>query len=580
MQINGVSARKVEERWLIVSDLSGKVAGGILSRILVFGLVIAFASEASGQEDEPRVEPMTLTQVIALVLRNNHDISVQDLNRVIEAERVKMAKAAFDPRFEASYAYQDIDTPQNAQEFVATGGGAANTPFADTQTGLATPILTTPTIFEQRNHVSELALIQRLTNGATLELGSSQRILDNTLNRNRPPGIFNSEYETYTGVTLTQPLLKDSGREVNLTEMRIAQSNTRLADLEWRSRTAGSVANAMKLYFDVIFAYENMRIQKDAIELAETLYAGNKKRHEEGVLSPIEVLVAEGAVYTRKEDALIAETQYVERQNALQLLFRSGDGSARPLRIVPADRLKGGFEVASRSTLLCAANSSRYDILQALELVDQRDRQAKFAKNQIKPRLDLIASIGSHGLDGDLGRSYGAAANGQGPEWTLGVTFSVPLGAKQAKAEARLAELQAKQAEIQADRVRLQIALELDTVLNRIKTDRQRVITGGKSREIAGEAMTGEVKRLDEGVSTTYQVLQYQHEYSRARSRELAALADLNKDELDLWLITGRLLENKGIVIDNDSSIEVNQELESIGKWRHKNIVRAVPVEQ
>ncbi len=511
---------------------------------------------------------MSMTQIVALVLQNNHDISVQDLNRVIETERIKMAKAAFDPRFEASYAYQYIDTPQNAQEFVATGGGAATIPTANTQTGLATPILAQPTIFEQRNHVSNLSLIQRLTNGATVEVGTSQRILENTLNRNRPPGIFLPEYETYTGVTVTQPLLKDSGRNVNLTELRIAQSNARLANLEWRSRVAAAVANAMKIYYDVIFAHENMLVQRDAIRLAETLYAENKKRSDEGVLSPIEVLVAEGAVFTRKEDALIAETQYVDRQNALQLLFRTGADTDRELRIIPGDRLKADFDVPSRVTLICAAQNSRYDILQAIEVVDQRRMQSGFAKNQIKPRLDLIASAGLHGLDGSYGGSYGAAADGQGPEWTVGITFSVPLGAKRARAEAAIARQQERQAEIDADRIRAQITLELDTVLNRIRTDRQRVLTGRKGRDIAGQAMEGEIKRLGEGKSTTYQVLQYQNEYSQTRSRELAALADLNKGQLDLWLVTGQLMEKYGISIDNENTGNLNSQLTSDGKWR------------
>jgi outer membrane protein TolC len=64
--------------------------------------------------------------------------------------------------------------------------------------------------------------------------------------------------------------------------------------------------------------------------------------------------------------------------------------------------------------------------------------------------------------------------------------------------------------------------------------------------------MDNEVKRLTEGVSTSYQVLQYQKEYSQARSREIAVLADLNKDQADLWLVTGQLLEKRGIVVSGD----------------------------
>lgn len=513
---------------------------------------------------EPEVEKMTLTQVVAQVLKNNHDISVQGLNQVIQEELIKVEKAVFDPRLEASYAYQYIDTPQNAQEFVATGGGAATIPTANTQTGLATPILGRPTIFEQRNHVSDVALIQRLTNGAVLDLGTSQRVLDNTLNRNLPPGIFNPEFETFTGLTVTQPLLRDAGREVNLTKLRIAQSNTRIANLELHSRTAAMVANAMKLYYDVIFTYENMLVQRDAIELASQLLVENRKRSEEGVLSPIEVLVAEGAVFSRREDALIAKSQYVDRQNALQLLFRTASDTQREVRIVPASKLLNDFSLPGRDHLIAKAQSSRYDILQTLEMVDQRKRQSQFAKNQIKPRLDFVASAGVHGLDGSYGRSFSSAADGQGPEWTVGFKFSIPIGAKSARAEAEMARLQIEQARIETDKVKAKVALELDTVLSRVETDRQRLATGRKGRQVAGEAMEGEIKRLGEGVSTTYQVLQYQNEYSQTRSRELAALADLNKNQIDLWLVTGLLLEKRGIEFDEVK----DPEQETKRKWR------------
>jgi outer membrane protein TolC len=237
----------------------------------------------------------------------------------------------------------------------------------------------------------------------------------------------------------------------------------------------------------------------------------------------------------------------------MQLLFKKGSDAGETLRITPADSLKGSVEVSSRAELLQMASSARYDVLQALEVAAQRKDQTHFAKSQSLPRLDLIASAGYHGLAGSTGRSYSEAVGGQGTEWTVGVSFSVPLGFKRARAQARLAQHQETQAAIDLDRVKAQISLELDTVLSRIEMDRQRLSTARKSREVALKTMEGEIKRLTEGVSTSYQVLQYQKEYSQTRSRELAALADLNKDQVDLWLVTGQLLERRGIIVETDA---------------------------
>jgi outer membrane protein TolC len=272
------------------------------------------------------------------------------------------------------------------------------------------------------------------------------------------------------------------------------------------------------------------------------------------VLPPNEVLVAEGGVYTRKEEALLAEAQYVERQNSLQLLFKKGSDAGRSVRIRAVDHLKDSVVTESREALLDMAQHARYDVLQSMEMIWQRKEQTAFARNQSQPQLDLVASGGYHGLSGSTGDSYSYAADGKGAEWTVGVTLSVPLEWYRMRSQARLAEAQETQAVIDADRVKAQVSLEIDTVLNRISTDRLRLETSRKSREVAQGTMDNEIKRLTEGVSTSYQVLQYQKEYSMARSREIAVLADLNKDQADLWLVTGQLLEKRGIVVASDSA--------------------------
>jgi hypothetical protein len=67
-----------------------------------------------------------------------------------------VANQALNPRVEGSYIYQSIRTPQNTQDYIATGGGIATT---------ATPVLGSPNTFVQRNHVSKLSLVDKLATG-------------------------------------------------------------------------------------------------------------------------------------------------------------------------------------------------------------------------------------------------------------------------------------------------------------------------------------------------------------------------------------------------------------------------------
>ena len=491
---------------------------------------------------EPATEErLSLRAVILMALENNNDIMIQDLGRLVEMEKIKVANQAFSPRLEGSYAYQSIRTPQNTQDYIATGGGLATT---------ATPQLTSPHIFMQRNHVSKLTLVEKLTTGATIELGTTLRVLSNSLNRRQPPGIFSPEWESFTGITATQPLLRGAGKDANLAEIRIAKANAKIADYEWQFRTSTVVADVMKQYFDVIFTRANIEVQKEGIDLAEKLLGDTKKRSQEGVAANNDVVVAEAGIYQRKEEVLAAELLYIERQNALQMLFRrSNDVYGRGTRVVPADRLSDRMPVTNRNELMGLAVNNRYEVKQAEEFIKARYAQSQLAHNQSMSRLDIVASGGLHGLDGNIGQTYSNAFQSQGPEWTAGFQFSVPLNKDNQKATERLAYRQQEQAEKQAEKLRLQVLLEVDTVYNRVQINHDRLIATRKSREAPLQSAEAEGKRLQQGVSTSYQVLQLQRNYSQAKSREMAALADFNKSLVDLDLITATLLPNLRINI-------------------------------
>ena len=490
-------------------------------------------------------ERLSLRAVILMALQNNNDIRIQDLGRLVELERIKVANQALNPRLEGSYVYQSIRTPQNTQDYIATGGGLATA---------GTPDLQTPHIFMQRNHVGKFTFVDKFTNGATIEVGTTTRVLSNSLNRRIPPGIFSPEYESFTGITATQPLLRGFGKNANLAEIRIAKANAKIADYEWQFRTSATVAEVMKGYYDVVFTRENIEVQREGIELAEKLLGDTQKRSKEGVAANNDIVVAEAGVYQRREEVLAAELQYVERQNALQLLFRTSDDVyKRSARVVPADGLSDYLPPTNRNELMGLAVNNRYEVKQAQEFIKARYAQSLAAHNQTLPRLDLVASGGLHGLDGNLGQTYSNAFQSQAPEWTAGFQFSLPLHRDDQKATERLAFHQQEQAERQAEKLRLQVLLEVDTVYNRVLLDQQRLAATRKSREAALQSADAELKRLTQGVSTSYNVLQLQRAYSQAKSRELAALADFNKSLVDLYFTTATLLNKLHINIGEEA---------------------------
>jgi len=82
-----------------------------------------------------------------------------------------------------------------------------------------------------------------------------------------------------------------------------------------------------------------------------------------------------------------------------------------------------------------------------------------------------------------------------------------------------------------------------------VETNRQRVDTARKTRELNEEAVRIAYRRLEEGQISSFDLIEQQRKLYDARSRELAARADLNKAIVNIWQATGTVLENTGVSI-------------------------------
>jgi len=95
----------------------------------------------------------------------------------------------------------------------------------------------------------------------------------------------------------------------------------------------------------------------------------------------------------------------------------------------------------------------------------------------------------------------------------------------------------------------LTVTVDVDTALSRIETSKQRVATARQTRELNEEAVRIAYRRLEEGQISSFDLIEQQRKLYDAKSRELAARADLNKSVVTLWQATGTVLENTGISI-------------------------------
>ncbi len=402
------------------------------------------------------------------------------------------------------------------------------------------------TIFDQQNDRFSANLIERTPWGMRYGFFVEANRLRNTFGGDTRQ-VF-PEFQTLAQVQVVQPLLKDFGPAANLSNLRIARLSKKIAVLTWKQRVQTSVQSVMSTYYEMLFGIADVGVRQDEIDADNKLVRQNQRRFDVGFMQPFDVQQARAQVSLDQEQLLTSKNQLMERQFALKRLiidqFHVND--ARIFLPIPSPALVP--PKLDRSLFLQQAFANRSDFQQALAEADAQDIRLRFARNQLLPQLDLVATYGLNGLtQGGTGDSFNQAFEGHTPSFTVGINFRVPLGNIQARAQLDLVKAQKEQAIVKIKQSELGIGVDVDTVISRIETNQQRLTTARNTSALFEEAVRIAYRRLDEGQISSFDIIEQQRKLYDARSRELAARTELNKSITQLWLVTGTVLEKMGI---------------------------------
>ncbi len=514
--------------------------GPVLRLLLPFALCVCLISGLRAQtfEETLGLQPSYLTMEEALhkVLEKSLDVKIEWLNWAVADAQTDAAWGKFEPAYFLNSTWRESNLPQNALEYVQTGGSLIP--------------LDEPNLFKQQSFLSQTGIEGLLPLGTQYRLFASLGEFRNDLNRQQPPAIFYPEYAAAVGVTLTQPLLRGFGPSVNLAEVRVSRRNEAIADHQWETRLQRAIAQVMLEYYDLIFAVENLAVRRDVVIFAQKLVTENEKRLEAGQLSPADVQEAEVAVAVAREEVIAALSFAVEKQRNIKGQILSSLDEGGGLIFLPRDSLPMIAPRTERNTLLQSALARRPDHRAAIEEAEKQAIIVKYTRNQLLPRLDLQATLTANGLSGDRSGAYQRAFDRQGYDTQVGFQFSIPLGNRTAKANSAVAESREQQSILNIARSELNVSVEIDTVIAQVKAAKARLDSTRESVRLGERLLETEQKRLGEGVARTFDVLKARRDVADARTRQIAALADYNKAATQLALVSGSLLERQGIRID------------------------------
>ncbi len=505
--------------------------------VAVIAVLLLASLRPAGAEEYERA--VTLREAIALGLQQNLGARIERMGVDIADARLLGERATLDPTLNSRVVFESIEKPQNTQEFVATRTVARG----DNR------------LFSEDNIRSGLSIEGKTGLGTQYEVGLELNQLRNTLNIELPPSLFYPEYDSFAGVQITQPLLKDFGPQAALAAIRVSRSEKKITQLTWRLKVEKMVGDISKAYLDLLFAQEDIGIKEATLQEATTLLGDNRKKVEQGVGSELDVNQAASAAAVREEELIAARQFYRERRNVLVRELVADVDAEHPPRFRPADALTAPHaEKISRATLAHQALGSRTEYLQILEQLRKQDIRILYAKNQSYPRVDLVGSFGANGLGPEAGNALGDAFDYSHPKWSIGLKFSIPLGGRAGRAQLQQAHVEKEQLLLNLKQTEIDVVLQVDTALTRVETSRERLRVTQRSIDSASSTLAGERRRLQEGVGVNLQVLEAQRDLYAAKSRHLAAIADYRKALVDLWLTSGQLLDRNQVVLEAEAA--------------------------
>jgi outer membrane protein TolC len=408
-------------------------------------------------------------------------------------------------------------------------------------------------LFDERNKVYGGSLELLLPVGTRVRYGMQVRDLRNNLQlqAGSEPSRNHNEWDGFTGVTLTQPLLKNFGVESTLAPIRITRAQADSVFHQSRGNIARIISSSEMSYWDLYGATEELKLRRRSIEIANKLLEDNRARVVAGRMGDLEVYQAEAGLVLRESQAADAAQRTIEASALLQA-FVGELGEGTTPAFTPADVPDPNDLAASPMTLDVASALERHpEYLVRAAIVREQQERARFARNQRLPQLDLKASYGVNGLGSTFDHWYGSAQTANYPSWFLGFHFTVPVGPQikeRSGVQATRSRLAGARSALSATEIDL--TNQLAAGRQRIARLRTRYVSYEKVIAYHQKVLEAELAALDLGRSDSRRVLQAEQDLSEVRSDAVRQRVELRRAVLESEVLNGSYLKNRGLDLD------------------------------
>ena len=509
--------------------------------LVFFGMTLFPACGEVPVSNATDVVDLKLDDYIHQVFAHNQSVQAQMLETEVSRHKERGEKGIFEPSFQVSVTREANSRTNNTIQQAAQNSQG---------------------FFSEQNTIYDGGVQALIPIGGTVRLGANLSDLDNNVN---PFGsvftetntVFTRQYQTFVGVTYTQPLLKDFGFGPTLASIRLAALDSDIAFQQYRKQLMLVLSRAESAYWNVYFAQEQLRFFDDSVAVAQNVLDDSRQKLNAGQASELDVMDAQSGLALRQTKRNDAFQSYLEAIGMMRSLsgsspipYESGPGGPTP-RVVdsppqtnaPISYDEGYWE----------AFQSNPDFLIQEEKMKQEAVRLGVAKSEVLPQLDLKAAYGYNGLGSTPGDAWQVAVSQNFPSWSVGLELTLPLaGNIKARNLKKAAQLSLQEAYLNVSGAQTEIANHLNTAIQQMEAWQQSIHSYQTVVGYNEELLKATLEQFKDGTVDGHKVLEVEADLLDARQSLANALVQYRDTIIDLQVTDGSILEKWNVDLTRD----------------------------
>jgi outer membrane protein TolC len=479
---------------------------------------------------------LSLHESAAMALAHNINLEVSRLVLASSQGGIVAATGIFDPLLSADFTEQS-------------------------QMSASTNVLAGARTLEQKQRLFSLGLSQFLPIGTTLSLGWE----NNRASTNSGYYYVNPSYGSGLFLSLTQPLLRGFGTDVNRQGIEVARRNHDISRLQFEQIVIATLQQVETGYWNLVYAIDNLKVKEQSLKLAQDLLDQTRTRVRIGTSAPIDIVQSEATVAAREQEIIVAANAVEAAADSLKQLMGFEDPEDWQTHIVPTDSLETEAEGVDLSAAIETALARRLELKQRQLEAEIGEVALLAADNAVRPRVDLKLDYGYNGsnvlyevgpdgqpavVGGDWNDSLQQLVEGDYPAWSAGVVFSYPLGNNQAQAQRAQRRFELGAARQTQAVERQAVIADVRSAVRNLDDSAKAIAAAVKARELAERNLDAEQKKFANGMSTNYQVLEIQEDLAAAQAAELLSRMAYRRSTVAYHVSAGTLLADMGVTLE------------------------------